>query len=141
MKVLVINCGSSSLKYQLINTEDGTVYANRRINGELHCVRPVALETFKVFTQNSREYSVIKSEEYGRIIQMEVGAMLVGKISNRQFSERHFSVTGGEEKGYFEYGGSTIILLFENSIELNEEILNREPVNGEIPVKIGEKLI
>ena len=120
---------------------DGTVYANRRINGELHCVRPVALETFKVFTQNSREYSVIKSEEYGRIIQMEVGAMLVGKISNRHFSEKHFSVKGGEEKGYFEYGGSTIILLLENRIELNEEILNREPVNGEIPVKIGEKLI
>ena len=72
---------------------------------------------------------------------MEVGAMLVGKISNRHFSERHFSVTGGEEKGYFEYGGSTIILLLENRIELNEEILNREPVNGEIPVKIGEKLI
>ncbi|MBP5554955.1 MAG: phosphatidylserine decarboxylase [Lachnospiraceae bacterium] len=119
---------------------DGKVYADRRINGELHCVRPVALETFKVFTQNSREYSILKSDEYGSIIQMEVGAMLVGKITNRHSAEKSYNVSGGEEKGYFEYGGSTIILLFENRIELCDDIMNREPVNGEIPVKIGEKL-
>ena len=119
----------------------GKVYANRRINGELHCVRPAALETFKVFTQNTREYSIIESEEYGNIIQMEVGAMLVGKISNKHTSDRSFRVTGGEEKGFFEYGGSTIILLFEKRMKPCEEILNRPPVDGEIPVKIGEKLI
>ena len=120
---------------------DGKVYTNRRINGVLHCVRPVALETFKVFTENSREYSIIRSEKYGNIIQMEVGAMLVGKISNSRGLEKNFQVKGGEEKGYFEYGGSTIILLLERKFELTGEIMGRDKVCGEIPVMIGEKLL
>ncbi len=119
----------------------GRSYVSRRIQGELHCVRPVALETFKVFTQNTREYTLIKSPEFGSIIQMEIGAMLVGKISNHHKSGHAFNVECGEEKGYFEYGGSTIILLFEKGFKLCEEIENRDRVDGEIPVRIGESLI
>ena len=119
---------------------DGRASAVRRIDGVLHCVRPVALETYKVFSQNTREYSVIKTEKYGHVIQMEVGAMLVGRISNIPFPGATRLVDAGGEKGYFEYGGSTIILLFEDRLSLNRNILDREPVGGEIPVTIGESL-
>ncbi|MCR4792949.1 MAG: phosphatidylserine decarboxylase [Lachnospiraceae bacterium] len=120
----------------------GKTYAPRRIGGELHCVRPVALESVKVFTRNSREYTLIRSGEYGNIIQMEVGAMLVGKISNhRRTKGTSFYVECGEEKGYFEYGGSTIILLFEKRFTLCRDIAERERTHGEIPVKMGESLI
>ena len=67
--------------------------------------------------------------------------MLVGKISNPHKSGHAFNVECGEEKGYFEYGGSTIILLFEKGFKLCEEIENRDCVDGEIPVRIGESLI
>ncbi len=120
---------------------EGRAFAERRIEGVLHCVRPVALETHKVFAQNTREYSVIKTEKYGHIVQMEVGAMLVGRISNHPFPGAARYVEAGEEKGYFEYGGSTIILLFEKGFELCAAIRERDAVDGEIPVTIGESLV
>ena len=67
--------------------------------------------------------------------------MLVGKISNSRGLEKNFQVKGGEEKGYFEYGGSTIILLLERKFELTDEIMGRDKVDSEIPVMIGEKLL
>ncbi len=83
---------------------------------------------------------MIKTEKYGHVIQMEVGAMLVGRISNIPFPGATRPVDAGEEKGDFEYGGSTIILLFEDRLSLNRNILDREPVGGDIPVTIGESL-
>lgn len=95
---------------------DGRVVCRRRIPGKLHCVRPVALRTVPVFTQNSREYEVIRTKEFGTMIQMEIGALLVGKIRNRDMRTGENLVRAGEEKGYFEFGGSTILLLFQKNI-------------------------
>ena len=54
----------------------------RKIRGKLHCVRPIALRTVPVFAQNSREYEVIAAGKFGIVVQMEIGALLVGKINN-----------------------------------------------------------
>lgn len=117
---------------------DGTVVGNHRINGVLHCVRPIATESFPVFAQNSREYQVIRSDRFGRFIQMEVGAMMVGRITNVPVRIGD-KVRRGMEKGYFEFGGSTIIVLLKGEgIELNEKLLARKNAEGEIPVKVGE---
>lgn len=88
---------------------NGHISATKRIDGKLHCVRPIAYTALPVFAENSREYAVIDSEAFGKVVQMEVGALLVGKISNHPTAYAQQSV----EKGYFEFGGSTIILLFE----------------------------
>ena len=53
-----------------------------RIPGRLHCVRPIACTFVPVFTENSREYTVISSPQFGQVVQMEIGALLVGKIHN-----------------------------------------------------------
>ena len=55
------------------------------IPGKLHTVRPIALASLPVFSRNCREYTVMESEHLGKIVQMEVGAMLVGKIKNHQY--------------------------------------------------------
>ncbi|MBR3844627.1 MAG: phosphatidylserine decarboxylase, partial [Clostridia bacterium] len=60
---------------------DGTKGKNTFIPGRLHTVRPIALRNRPVFSENSREYTVINSP-VGPVLQMEVGAMLVGKILN-----------------------------------------------------------
>ncbi|MCR4591228.1 MAG: phosphatidylserine decarboxylase [Lachnospiraceae bacterium] len=119
---------------------DGNIIAKRKIKGVLHCVRPAALERYPVFTENSREYVVIENKKLGKIIQMEVGAMLVGKITNHLTSEPGQMAAGGEEKGYFEYGGSTIIVLAKHRAKLNRAFSGRINSNGEIPVVAGEAL-
>lgn len=117
---------------------DGKIICRRKIKGLLHCVRPAALEKIPVFTENSREYVVIESKSMGKIIQMEVGAMLVGKITNLSSSSPGQTAVGGMEKGYFEYGGSTIIVLTEHKVALCKELAGRIKNGGEIPVMIGE---
>ena len=109
---------------------------NTFIPGVLHTVRPIALETLPVFVQNSREYTVIESSVFGPIVQMEVGAMLVGRIVNH---EQEADVIRGDEKGFFEYGGSTIILLLQkDKAKINPEILKNSGLGIETPVKMGE---
>ena len=116
--------------------DSGRAYKNRRIEGFYHTVQPVALEGFPVFTENCREYAVMDTESFGRCVQMEVGAMLVGRIVNPE-KDAH-TVTRGEEKGRFEYGGSTIIVLVpKEKVRLRDDLLTSVT---EIPVKMGEVL-
>lgn len=109
------------------------------IKGRLHTVRPIALRSRPVFTENCREYTVIENDRFGKVLQMEVGAMLVGKIANLQ--ENGF-VTRGEEKGMFLYGGSTIIVLFEkDKANINQRFFDATENDIETPVKLGESLM
>lgn len=117
----------------------GVLTAQKRIDGVLHSVQPVCHEMTDVFIQNSREYSVIDSPENGIVLQMEVGALLVGKISNHDISLQR-EVRAGQEKGYFEYGGSSIVVLTQKMTRLSDEILHREKIGDEIPVRVGENL-
>lgn len=88
---------------------DGALNSRKQISGKLHCVRPIAYTSTPVFIQNSRAYTLIDTPRLGKVVQMEVGALLVGKISN------HPAIVAqqGAEKGFFEFGGSTIIVLLE----------------------------
>jgi phosphatidylserine decarboxylase len=118
---------------------DGRIQTIRKIPGVLHCVRPVAVRTFPVYAENSREYQVIDTDRFGRLIQMEVGALLVGKITNDAHREAGSIVWCGDEKGYFEFGGSTILLILKGGVVASEESLaKRQDANGEVPVRMGE---
>ncbi len=120
---------------------EGDVLRHRKISGKLHCVRPVALETFPVFAQNSREYQVIRTETFGLMVQMEIGAMLVGRIRNHRRFPGVSRVKAGEEKGYFEFGGSTILLLFQKgAIRIRRELFAGKNDGGEIAVRKGEEV-
>lgn len=117
----------------------GRILCHRKIQGKLHCVRPVALRRVPVFAQNTREYEVIQTKTFGTVIQMEVGALLVGKIHNHNRSKKTVIAEEGTEKGYFEFGGSTIILLFQKDVVgLDQKLYGRRNDNGEIRVQAGE---
>ena len=114
----------------------GKATADKKIKGKLHCVRPIAYTQFPVFSQNSRELVCIDTENLGTIVQMEVGALIVGKIKNHDNSQY---ATQGKEKGYFEFGGSTIIVLTEkNDLKLNEKHLSIIDTEQEIDINIGD---
>lgn len=117
--------------------ESGMKEADRAIPGVLHTVRPVALETVPVFTENSRSLTVIKTDDGGTIAQMEVGAMLVGRIQNHDPGVAR--VERGTEKGMFLYGGSTILVLTEkDQVQPDPQILWASTLGREYPVHMGE---
>ena len=108
------------------------------IPGELHTVRPIALEQLPVFVRNCREYALLETDHLGTVAQIEVGAMLVGKIANHPAPERF---ERGDEKGMFLYGGSTVILLIEpGRIHIPEEAFALSAEEKEIPVCMGERI-
>ena len=120
---------------------DGTVLRHRRIAGKLHCVRPIALREIPVFAQNSREYQLMRTKRFGWMVQMEIGALLVGRICNERLSMETNHVHAREEKGYFEFGGSTILLLLEkDAVSVRKELYGRRNEDGEIPVRAGEHI-
>lgn len=94
--------------HRYIYAASGRQSKNYHINGTFHTVNPIANDYLPIYKENTREYTVIHSNEFGAIVQMEVGALMVGKITNHKASG---TVIRGEEKGFFEYGGSTIIIL------------------------------
>lgn len=112
---------------------------NKRILGVFHTVNPVANDQYPIYKENTREYCLIKTEKCGTVLMMEVGAMLVGKIENRQMGQA--SVIRGEEKGAFAFGGSTIILLTQKERVCPEEIYAKRTARGEeTPVKLGSRI-
>ena len=118
--------------------DSGKKGPNIFIPGVLHTVRPIALESRPVFVENCREYTTIESPEFGKLVQMEVGAMLVGRIVNL---EGEGNAERGKEKGFFEYGGSTIILLVKKDmVKLNQDILDKSQAGIESPVKMGQTI-
>ena len=94
--------------HRYLYSVSGKQSKNYHIDGTFHTVNPIANDYLPIYKENTREYTVIHSKEFGDVLQMEVGALLVGKISNHKQST---VVTRGEEKGIFEYGGSTIVVL------------------------------
>ena len=124
--------------YHRYHFSDGGTRGERKfIKGKLHTVQPAALEKKKVFAENCREWTVLHTENFGDIVQVEVGAMFVGRIVN----EEKPSFKRGEEKGRFEFGGSTVILFVqEGRVEIEEEFFLNTAAGKETCVKCGEKI-
>ena len=118
--------------------DNGTKTENTYIAGELHTVNPIALERYNIYKRNCREYTVLHTENFGDVVQVEVGAMMVGRIVNNDDTA---SFLRGEEKGRFEFGGSTIVMLFgKDSVRIDEDILRNSAEDIETVVKYGEKI-
>ncbi|RUT63585.1 phosphatidylserine decarboxylase, partial [Clostridium botulinum] len=85
------------------------------------------------------EYSIFHSENFDDIIFMEVGATCVGSIV--QTYKPNTKILKGDEKGYFKFGGSTVILFFkENTIKIDNDILNQSKLGYETSVVMGESI-
>lgn len=112
----------------------------RKIKGILHSVNRIALaETKSVMAKNYRELTVLHTENFGKVIHIEVGALFVGKIVQRHNGAYTFK--RGEEKGWFEFGGSTVIQLFKkNAVTPDADIIQQSVKGIETLVKIGEKV-
>ena len=116
-----------------------TASSNINIEGDYYSVSPLALrEKAEIFWLNKREYGVIKSPIFGNVIMIEVGATMVGSMIQTYAGT---TVKKGEEKGYFKFGGSTVVLLFEkDKIKIDNDLLINTSKGLETTIKMGEKI-
>lgn len=120
--------------HHYIFPDDGVVVSSKHIDGKLHTVQPISQEKYKIFHENSREVTFLNCKNLGDVCYIEVGALLVGKIVNENINK----FKKGEEKGHFEFGGSTIILLINKEIDINEKIIENSKMGIETIVKLGQ---
>lgn len=111
-----------------------------KIKGNYYSVNPVALQKVqKLFCQNKREWSILHSDNFKDILYIEVGATCVGSIIQSYTPDK--KVKKGDEKGYFKFGGSTVVLFFEpNTIKMDREIIEQTNIGYETYVLMGEKI-
>ena len=119
----------------------GKVSASKKINGHYFSVSPYALEPnfAKVFCENKREYLTLSTQDKGDIILSPVGATMVGSIYETFTPNSH--VLKGDEMGYFAFGGSTIVMLVDQSkVKIDQDLLDNTKNKIETAVKMGERI-
>ena len=117
----------------------GKISSSKKIDGDYYSVNPFALrKKAEIFCLNKREYSIISNPLVGDVVLCEVGATMVGSIvQTYKGNDAH----KGEEKGYFKFGGSTVVLLFEkNKIHIDADLLMNTSNGYETSVKMGKRI-
>lgn len=116
--------------------DDAVKGKNHPICGKFFTVHPAILGKENIYKENAREYCILQTKNFGKVIQMEVGALLVGKIHNYH---REAIVSRGEEKGRFEFGGSTVVLLVQREqVAFDDDILKNTRDGYETKISMGE---
>ena len=120
--------------------EDGVQGPIQRIGGRLYSVSPLALRHMPaIWGQNHRHWCVIETKSLGTVLQIEVGATGVGSIVQHQPAGGH-CVRGGE-KGYFQMGGSTVLVILKRGrVQIDDDILRFSRKNIETRVRYGEAI-
>lgn len=118
----------------------GTPGEARLINGWLYSVSPLALRLNPGYlVENKRMVTLIDSERFGRVAQLEVGATMVGAILQSYVPGR--AVAKGDEKGMFAFGGSCVITLFARGrIVFDRDLVEHSAQQREVYARMGERL-
>ena len=126
-------CASDYHHYCYI--DDAYQGSNHFIEGELHSVQPAACEKYPVFVLNRRSWCLMDTDNFGPVVQTEIGALVVGGITNLCENCR---VHRGQDKGHFDLAGSTIVLLFEpGRIVIRKDLLEKLKTEEEVRVLQG----
>ncbi len=110
------------------------------IKGPLFSVSPIALrQNLSYLWQNKRTRTLLETPQHGTILIMEIGATCVGSIY--QTYKPGEPVEKGEEKGYFAFGGSSTITIFEpGKVKLAADLLEHSSQQQELYTLIGDSL-
>jgi len=117
----------------------GTISSLTKVKGAYYSVSPLALRKIThIFCRNKREYVTITTHNAGDVIMAEVGATMVGSII--QTYNGNVAIKGAE-KGFFKFGGSSVILLFEKGeVIIDKDLLRNTKSHFEMAVKMGERI-
>jgi phosphatidylserine decarboxylase len=118
--------------------DDGLQGPVHTVPGPLHSVNPLALQHKEdILATNYRQWCFVQSPCYGTMIQVEVGALIVGSIIQQQ--PQGGPCRRGAEKGYFQFGGSTVLLILEpGRVRVDPDIQEKSNQGIETLVRYGE---
>ncbi|MBS0631393.1 MAG: phosphatidylserine decarboxylase [Verrucomicrobia bacterium] len=112
----------------------------RLINGWLYSVSPVALKrNVRYLVENKRVITLVDSPAFGTVAVIEVGATNVGSIRQTHVVGR--PAEKGGEKGFFAFGGSCVITLFQHGrIRFDADLLAQSTEYVETYARMGDRL-
>lgn len=119
---------------------DGYLKKTVSLPGKYYSVSPIALRLKKkIFEQNHRNLTLIQNPNLGNMLMIEVGATFVGTI--KQTYKSNTNLKKGDEKGYFKFGGSTVILIFKkDTVVFDNDLLINSQNGFETSVLMGEQI-
>ena len=119
--------------------DGGTAGTTQLLSGRYHSVNPIALGRIPdIFCLNKRAISEIETQSFGRIAYIEIGALNVASIVQTYLPG---PVKRGDEKGYFQFGGSTVVLLFAaGRVLFASDLLEDSRAGLEVHVRTGETI-
>jgi phosphatidylserine decarboxylase len=117
----------------------GQASAPRLINGWLYSVNPVALKSnARLLAENKRVLVTLDTERLGKIAYLAVGATMVGSITETYSPG---PVTKGGERGFFAFGASALVLLFEpGKISLDGDLIAATAQGRELLALMGQSM-
>ena len=117
---------------------DGVPQNSVPVKGDFYSVNPIALrKSLSILWQNKRMITDFDTQEFGKVLYIEVGATCVGTIHQTFHPEE--KVKKGDEKGYFSFGGSCIVMLFEKErISFDEDLIKNSERGLETKANFGQ---
>lgn len=110
----------------------------RLIKGWLYSVNPIAVKrNIHIFSENKRAICELSTSHFGKVLFIEIGATAVGSIHQTYSPFKNYNK--GEEKGYFSFGASSLIVLFPpNTLKLDPDLIGGSGL--EIKCLMGQSL-
>jgi len=117
----------------------GDIWMKANFDGDYYSVSPIALrKKIELLCMNKRAFVIINNDYFGDVIVSEVGATMVGSIIQTYKDDR---VEKGQEKGYFKFGGSTVILFFKKgAIRIDQDLLENTKRGLETAILMGDQI-
>lgn len=120
---------------------EGQASPPQKIDGKYFSVSPYALAVnfTKVFCENKREYTLVRTPNRGDVLVSPVGATMVGGIIYTYQENDH--IAKGDEMGYFKFGGSSVLVLVDkDQVRIDQDLLDNTKRGVETYLKMGEKI-
>jgi phosphatidylserine decarboxylase len=118
----------------------GTPGATRLINGPLYSVNPIALcQNIHILATNKRCVTEVQTEAFGKVLLLEIGATCVGSICQTYTAGQ--AVSKGSEKGYFRFGGSSTITIFEpGRVRFDQDLVDNSKQHRELYARVADRM-
>lgn len=118
--------------------EDGIASPSVPVNGPLHSVHPIALSSGAPTFKNKRVITVLETRTWGLVTIVEIGALSVGTIVQ---TYQPGPVQRGQEKGFFRFGGSSIVVLVPaGKVKFDSDLVASSSEGVETYLKVGTRI-
>lgn len=117
----------------------GVPGSTKLIDGPLYSVNPIALrKNIRILATNKRCITELQTQQFGTVLLLEIGATCVGSIC--QTFSPGTRVAKGAEKGYFKFGGSSTITIFEpGQIRFDQDLIDQSMQFREVYARVGDR--